>query len=138
MLINGDRIVSSPTQAQANDFVLQGKLTAATTAAVGGVIKLQNTYGVDLLVKDMIIQTTTKSTGAATLDVGVDDGGDVSNDTLLDGLDVGTAAGNFDNRIDKGTNGGMAVWKKNEYLVATASATVAGIVGTYKIIAMAN
>jgi hypothetical protein len=138
MLINGDKIVTSPTQSPANSFVLCGKLTAATTTAVGGVLKLENTYGVDLLVLDMVVQVTTKSTGAATVDVGVDDGGDVSNDTLFDGLDVGTAAGIFDNRIDKGTNGGMAVWKKGEFLVATASATTAGMVGTYKIIAMAN
>ena len=130
MLINGDKIVTGLTQAPANEFIFAGSLTAATTAAVGGVLKLQNTTGVDLMVTHMVVRITTGSTGAATLDIGVDDGGDVSNDTLLDGMNAQTVKAHS-SLVGGGTNGGVAVWKKNEYLVATASATTAGMKGTY-------
>lgn len=136
MLINGDKIVSGNTQAEANEFIFSGELTAATDTTVGGVLKLQNTTGVDLLITHMVIRITTKSSGAATLDVGVDDGGDVSNDTLLDGMNAATAKCHS-SLVGGGTNGGVVVWKKDEYVVATASATVAGLVGTYRIYATA-
>lgn len=137
MLINGDKIVTGNTQSPANEFIFAGSLTAATTTAVGGVLKLQNTTGVDLMVTHMVVRITTGSTGAATLDIGVDDGGDVSNDTLLDGMNAQTVK-SHSSLVGGGTNGGVAVWKKNEYIVATASATTAGMVGTYKIFAIAN
>lgn len=137
MLINGDKIVTGNTQAPANEFIFAGSLTAATTTAVGGVLKLQNTTGVDLMVTHMVVRITTGSTGAATLDIGVDDGGDVSNDALLDGMNAQTVK-SHSSLVGGGTNGGVAVWKKNEYIVATASASVAGVEGTYKIFAIAN
>lgn len=137
MIINGDKIMQGATQSPANEFVICGNLTAATTTAVGGVLKLQNTFGVDILVHEAIFNITTGSTGAATIDVGVDDGGDVSNDTLMDGINAQTAKVQS-NLVQGGTNGGMAVWKNGEYLVATASATTAGMVGTYKIIGIAK
>lgn len=109
---------------------LKVALTAATTTAVGGVLKLVNPEGVDLLITRFILDITTKSTGAATVDAGVDDDGATSNDTLLDGLDVNAAAGVFDNIENQGTNGKAAVkWKAGEYVVISASATVAGLVG---------
>jgi len=137
MLINGDKIVTGLTQAPANEFIFAGNLTAATTTAVGGVLKLQNTTGVDLMVTHMVVRITTKSTGAATIDIGVDDGGDVSNDTLIDGMNAEIVKAHS-SLVGGGTNGGVAVWKKGEYIVATASATTAGMVGTYKIFAIAN
>lgn len=109
---------------------LKVALVAATSTAVGGVLKLLNPEGVDLLITRIVLDVTTKSTGAATLDVGVDDDGATSNDTLLDGVDVGTAAGVFDNVKNGGTNGKAAVkWAAGYYIVATASASVAGLVG---------
>lgn len=109
-------------------------LTAATSNAVGGVLKLQNPEGVDLIVTRLVLDVTTESTGAATVDAGVDDGGDVSSDTLIDGLDVNAAAGVFDNVENGGTNGKAAVkWPAGQYLVITASATVAGLVGSAHI-----
>ena len=110
-----------------------GTLTAATTTAVGGVIKLLNPEGVDLIIPSggFGISVTTVSTGAATLDIGIDDGGDVSNDTLLDGLNVNAATGVFDNGVDGGDHGGAVRWPAGYYLVATASATTAGMVGIY-------
>lgn len=138
-MINGDKIMVGATQSPANSFIFCGALIAATTTAVGGVFKLQNTMGLDLIVTDALLDVTTASTGVATLDIGVDDDGATSNDTLFDGLDVNTAAGLFNAHKHAGTNGLHAlVWKKDEYLVATASATVAGLVGNYKIYAIAR
>lgn len=104
-------------------------LTAATTTAVGGVLKLQNPEGAALIITRLVLHITTASTGAAAVDAGVDDGGDVSSDTLIDGLSVATA-GVYDNVENQGTNGKAAVsWPAGEYLVITASATTAGMVG---------
>ena len=109
---------------------LKVALTAATTTAVGGVLKLVNPEGADVIVKRVVLDIITASTGAATVDAGIDTDGTTSSDTLLDGLDVNAAAGVFDNVDDQGTNGQSCVkWASGEYLVITASATVAGLVG---------
>jgi len=134
MLIMGSKAVGAGNvQAEIDGIILQGALTAATDTAVGGVIKLKNDFGIDLIVTDVFIDIKTKAGASATIDMGVDDGGDTSSDNLLDGLAMGTATGVFCNRLDVGTHGGCAVWKKDEYIVATASGTLAGLVGTYTI-----
>lgn len=134
MLIMGSKVVGAGNvQAEADEIILQGALTAATGTAVGGVLKLKNDFGIDLIVTDVFIDIKTKAAASATIDMGVDDGGDVSSDNLLDGLAMGTATGVFCNRVNSSTNGGCAVWKKDEYIVATASGTLAGLVGTYTI-----
>ncbi len=108
-------------------------LTAATTAAVGGVLKARNDFGADVIITRFVLDVATASAGAATLDIGVDDGGDVSSDSLIDGQSV-AAAGVFDNVKNGGVNGKAAVlWPKGEYIVATASATTAGLVGNAHI-----
>lgn len=135
MMITGDKFIKSGLQVQANSVILQGALTAATDTTVGGVLKLENDFEQDLLITTCVINVTKASTGAATIDVGVDDGGDVSSDTLLDGLNAQTAKAQS-NLVQGGTNGGMALWKKGEFVVATASATTAGMTGTYFIIAV--
>lgn len=105
-------------------------LTAATDTTVGGVLKLQNDDGADRIVTRLVLDVTTEATGAATVDAGIDDAGDASADNLLDGVDVGTAAGVFDNIDDAGTNGQSVIaWPDGEYLVITASATLAGLEG---------
>lgn len=134
MLIMGSKAVGAGNvQAEADEIILQGALTAATDTTVGGVLKLKNNFGIDLIVTDVFIDIKTKAGAAATIDMGVDDGGDTSSDNLLDGLAMGTATGVFCNRVSAGTNGGCALWKKDEYIVATASGTLASLVGTYTI-----
>ena len=134
MLIMGSKVVGAGNvQAEADEIILQGALTAATDTTVGGVLKLKNDFGIDLIVTDVFIDIKTKAAASATIDMGVDDGGDTSSDNLLDGLAMGTATGVFCNRVNAGTNGGCAVWKKDEYIVATASASLASLVGTYTI-----
>ena len=134
MLIMGSKVVGAGNvQAEADEIILQGALTAATDTTVGGVLKLKNDFGIDLIVTDVFIDIKTVSAASATIDMGVDDGGDTSSDNLLDGLAMGTATGVFCNRVNAGTNGGCALWKKDEYIVATASASLASLVGTYTI-----
>lgn len=104
-------------------------LTAVTGTAVGGALKLLNPEGADLFITRLILDITTGSTGAATVDAGVDDDGATNSDTLIDGKSVQTA-GVFDNIEDQGTNGKSTVkWPAGYYLVITASATLAGLVG---------
>jgi hypothetical protein len=104
-------------------------LTAATVTTGGAVLSLANPEGVDLIVTRLILDITTQSTGAATVDAGIAADGTTSSDTLIDGKSV-AAAGVFDNIEDQGTNGKSAVkWGASEYLTITASATLAGLVG---------
>lgn len=59
-----------------------------------------------ILITGVVVNTTTKSTGAATADIGTTaTNNHTSSDNLLDGLDIGTAAGTFDIITDHGTNG---------------------------------
>ena len=98
-------------------------LVAGTTTTGGDVLSLANPEGVDLII-------TTEATGAATADAGVAADGTTSSDTLLDGVNIGAAAGIFDNIDDQGTNGQSVVtWDSDEYITVTPSATAAGLVG---------
>ncbi len=138
LLIKGDKVLlGSDSQAPMGQVVAKGALTAAVVSAAGGVLKLQNTTGYDLYVELFMIDVTTKSTGVATLDIGVDSIGTTSNDSLIDGVDVSTAPIIASNVVGGGTNGKIVRWKKDEYIVATASATVAGMVGTFTLKASA-
>jgi hypothetical protein len=111
-------------------------LTAATVTTGGAVAAVANPLGIDLIVTRAILNVTTQSTGAATVDIGVATNGTTSADNLLDGKTV-AAAGLFDNLVaaDAGTNGKtIKTWSASQYVTATASATVAGLVGTLTLI----
>lgn len=119
---------------QQSGGVLQGALTAATVTTAGAVLSLENDSGVDRFVELLVLDVTTEATGAATVDAGIDSDGTTSDDTLIDGLDVGAAAILGSNRDTPGTNGlGLVKWPAGEFLVVTASATLAGLVGRYHV-----
>lgn len=104
-------------------------LTAVTSTAAGGVLSLANPEGVDLIVKRLILDITTPSDGAATVDAGIAANGTTSSDNLIDGQSVAAAAV-LDNVEDGGTNGQAVIkWGASQYLTITASATLAGLVG---------
>ena len=108
---------------------LRVPLTAATTTAAGGALKLVNPFGTDVIITRFVLDVETQSAGAATLDVGVHATGAAIADNLIDGQSV-AAAGVYDNVGAPGTNGKAAVvWAKGAYVVATASATLAGLKG---------
>ena len=111
-------------------------LTAATTTAGGDALGLLNPEGVDLIITRVIVDITTEATGAATMDVGLAAAATTSDDTLLDGIDVGSAAALFDSgdETDSGTDGKIGRrWESDYYLTATPSASLAGLVGNIYI-----
>ena len=112
----------------------RGAITAATTTTGGDAISIANPFGETAMIKNVIIDVTTQATGAATMDIGVAADGTTSSDTLIDGVDVGSAAIVASALGDGGTNGGPCrKWTTTQYITGTPSATLAGLVGTYEI-----
>lgn len=114
---------------------LYGSLTAATTTAGGDALNLLNPEGADVLITRFIIHVTTQATGAATVDAGVA-ATLTTNDELLDGVDVGSAAilvDNVEQCVDGTVAAAVVEWGAAEYLTVTPSATLAGLVGTYYV-----
>lgn len=106
-------------------------LTAATVTTAGAVLSLANPEGADLIVTRLVLDITTQSTGAATVDAGIAANGTTSSDNLIDGASVASAAKVLDNVTDGGTNGkARQKWTSSQYLTITASATLAGMVGS--------
>lgn len=109
-------------------------LTASDDAA--GILSLANPEGVDLIIPSggFVIDVTTIATAACTVDAGIDTDGTASADTLIDGLDVHSATGVFDNGVDKGTDGGAMKWGSTEYItISMASGAAAGLAGNVYI-----
>jgi hypothetical protein len=108
------------------------RVALGTGTSGGGVFAWQNTTGAAILVTRVLLDVTTATTGACTVDIGTTaTSATTSSDTLIDGLDVNAAAGVFDNITDKGTNG-----KSRQRLASgkwvtgsQASGAIAGIVG---------
>lgn len=105
-------------------------LAAVDTA--GGALSWANPEAGSIIIHRVVVDVTTKSTGAGTLSVGTTAvSGTTSSANLLDTLDVGTAAGTFDNVSEGGTLG-----KARQKLAAgkwvtgsKASGALAGLVG---------
>ncbi len=91
-------------------------LTAADSR--GGVMRWQNPEDNAIIITRMVLDVTTKARASCTVDAGTARSGNVSSDNLIDGLDVGAAAGPFDNIADKGVNG-----KERQRLDARGGAT---------------
>jgi len=108
------------------------KVALAALDAGGGVLSLANPEGADLIVKRLIVDVTTKSTAACTVDAGIAANGTTLNDTLIDGLDVGTAVILADNIENQGTNGVAAKkWTASQYLtISKATGAAAGLAGS--------
>ena len=105
-------------------------LTAGTTTAGGDILGIANPEGADLIVTRLIVNVTTAATGVATADFGIAADATTTSDTLLDEIDIGTAAAIFCNFDDQGTNGqSVVLWPSDEFLTGTPSATAAGLVG---------
>lgn len=112
--------------------VLRAPLVAGTTTAGGDILSVANPEGAACIITRLIVNVTTEATGTPTADFGVAADGTTSSDTLLDGVDIGTAAALFDSgdATDQGTNGKISRnWASDEYVTGTPSATAAGLVG---------
>lgn len=113
-----------------DSVIVKGAVTAATTTTGGDAISW--TPGVVCYLEEFHLDITTEATGAATMDVGVAADGTTSSDTLIDGVDVGTAAIYANPYVNGGTNG--AAPRKltaTQYVTGTPSASLAGLVGTW-------
>ncbi len=97
----------------------------------GGVLSLANPEGADVIVTRLVLDVTTAATGACTVDAGIAAGATTSSDNLVDGLDVHSATGVFDNIEDKGTNGKTRQkWESDQYLtISMATGAAAGLAG---------
>lgn len=106
------------------------KVPLGASDAAAGVFSWQNMENARIIVERVIIDVTTKSTAASTVDVGVA-ATEISNDTLLDGIDTGAAVNVFDSIKDAGTNGaGARSVAQGSYVTATkATGAVAGLAG---------
>lgn len=97
----------------------------------GGILSLANPEGADVIIMRLILSVTTVATAACTIDAGVAAASTTSADNLIDGLDVNSATGVFDNIDDQGTNGQSVLkWESGQYLtVSMASGAAAGLAG---------
>ena len=112
------------------------KVALAALDAGGGVLAWQNPESVAVMVVRIAVDVTTKSTAACTVDAGTAADATTTGDTLIEGLDVGTATGLFDNITDKGTNGKSikrldAKGSTTDYVtISKATCAAAGLVGS--------
>ena len=88
------------------------KIEKVATKALGGaalhagVQAWQNPESVAIIIDRVVLDVTTKSTGASTIDAGVTATSAITaSDSLLDGVDAGTAAAVFDS-MDASLDGG--------------------------------
>lgn len=108
------------------------KVALAAVDTAGGVFAWVNSESVSIIINKIVVDVTTKATSACTVDIGTTaTNATTSSDNLIDGLDVGTAAGTFDNITDKGTNGkSRQKLASGKWVTASvASGASAGIVG---------
>lgn len=119
-------------------YVDKVSLSAEGSPSNGGMLSWQNPLGVKCFAA-VILDVTTPATGAANADIGVGSSAATDDDTLLDGVDIGSAAGEFNSATDAGTNGSL--FRKvdenggtNDWVAGTASADSSGLVGSAYIV----
>ena len=111
------------------------KVALGSSDSAGGILAWQNPEASAILVVRVVIDRTTKSTGACTADFGSAANATTSANNLLDGVDVGAAAAIEDNIDDQGTSGKArqrldAKGGSTDYLTGSkASGAAAGLVG---------
>jgi hypothetical protein len=97
----------------------------------GAVASIPNPEGRTVYVTALIVNLTTASSGAGTVDAGISANSTTLSDTLIDGLNVNAATGVFSNLREPGSNGKAGQpWGATQYLtISRASGAVAGLRG---------
>ncbi len=105
------------------------KVALANVDTAGGVFAFSP--GVACFVERVVVNRTTASSGACTIDIGIAANATTLNDTLMDGLNANATAGISDNINDAGTNGkARQLMSATQYVTASvASGASAGLVG---------
>lgn len=130
-------ITPAVRQVEGNYRVLRGSLTAVTGTTGGGCLSLANPFAETAIVLDLVLHLTVASTGGATVDAGIAANGTTSSDTLIDALTVNGVTGALNYAADTQSNGlPPRTWASTEYITITASATLAGLVGTYWVLCL--
>jgi hypothetical protein len=81
-------------------------VNGTTVHAASGFAAWQNPEAGTIIIRDVILHVTTIATGAATVDIGTTaTSAATTSDNLIDGLDVHSATGVFDNGSDAGVDG---------------------------------
>lgn len=112
----------------------QVAIAGVVSTSGGAIAAIPNPEGVNLIITRVLLNRTTKSAGAAAVDIGVAANGTTSSDTLIDGVAAGAAEGVADNINDAGTNGkARQLWGASQYVTVTGAASTAGLVGTLTI-----
>lgn len=122
--------VASATFTATNFPINVSRVALAAADTAGGVFAWANPYGGNIIVTAVVVNVTTQSSGACTLDVGVAADGTTLNDTIIDGVSVATT-GAKDSQKDAGTNGaGAAQVTSTQYVTGSvASGASSGLVG---------
>lgn len=111
------------------------RVALSNSDAAAGILSWQNPEDSAIIVVRLVIDRTTKSTGACTADFGTDGDGTGSSDNLMDGVDAGATAGVEDNIQNPGSSGKAlqrldAKGGTTDYITASkASGAAAGLVG---------
>lgn len=110
--------------------IIKGSLTASTGGA-GGVFNVANPTGKVCLIEEVIIDITTGSSAARTIDVGIA-ATLTSSDVLIDGAAC-SAVTQKSISGSHGTNGGIKKWSSSLYCTATLSGVGGTFAGKYAI-----
>ena len=137
--INGTDLVATVAELNlldnADRVVKVAKVALGHVDTGGGVFAWQNDEGASIIVQRVILDVTTKATEACTIDVGTTDtGATTSSNNLIDGLDVHSATGVFDNIEDNGGAEGSGATKQKlasgKWVTASkATGATAGLAG---------
>lgn len=115
--------------------ILSEKVTLVSTGGTGVDNSWANAAGATILVLDVFLDITTPATGAATADVGIGATSTTTDDTIMDGVDVGTAAIFASGGNNAGINGGVnRKMTSSQFVTVDWKADAAGLVGTMTVL----
>lgn len=114
----------------ADRVILVERQPLAAVRTAGGVLGWANPTGGSILVTKIVLDVTTASTGASTIDCGIGTNATTSSDVLIDGVSGGSIAV-LDNIEDQGTNGKSSGKASSTQAVtcSEASGDVTGLAG---------
>lgn len=114
-------------------FSMPHVFTVSCTGATGsGAVEFSaaNPFGYDVIIMSATFDVTTEATAAATVDVGVAANATTGDDTLMDGIDVGSAAATFGSITTI-----RQKWASDEFLnVYSASGAIDDMVGKLYVV----
>lgn len=110
--------------------VVKVALKGVTATTGGALFSWANPEGASIIIQRLLIDITTKSTGAANVSFGTAANGTTSAANLIDTYAAGGTEKVVDNHVDGSTNGKLnQKMTSSQYLTGTGSADTSGLVG---------